>query len=331
VRRRPIVSLADLVRSHRWLELERDDDLAAVACVLGLAPAGATRSTAAPGAAAGPAPTMPRPDLATAPPPRASFVTGTAPDEAALGEEAPPGAAEIETLPSEPGFRRSPREVPPLESLLDLPEPPEQVIDTSLFVSRWQRAIISGLAGTPRPAGAIDLTRVVEQIAAGRAVQTLPRLEVHTLRTGLQVLVDIGERMRPFADDVAATERALRNTAGRDSVTVLRFAGTLALGAGPGARRTWKPYRPPAAGTPVLVLSDFGLASAADAGSSRLAWQPLASATASAGCPLIAVTPFPAARWPPWLTEFFTVVQWERTTTAAIARNTALRAARRGR
>jgi hypothetical protein len=214
--------------------------------------------------------------------------------------------------------------------MLATPGTPALPLEHSLFVSRWQRGILSALAGTKRPTGAVDVERVVREIASGRGLTRLPRVGVHTLRAGLQVLVDIGEGMRPFTEDVAELERALRQTVGADGLEILRFERAIANGVGPGTRRTWGPYRPPGPAAPVLVVSDFDLAGAADEIHGALTWKGLAETARTGAHPLIALTPFPPARWPDWLRRIFTVVPWDRATNAATARRAAQAAAQKG-
>lgn len=326
---RAAVWLGDLTRAVGELEVTREEDIARLARVLGLVHEQARASTPSPVAQ------PERPPLRSIEwrpiSPSGLQRQAMSPDAQHVAHSINAQAAEVEELPPESVFRRAPRRAAPLEVLLGTPAATVEAVDTSLFDRRWQRGILSGFVGTKRAAGDIDVPRIVDEIALGRAATSLPRLSVHTLRAGLQVLVDIGEGMRPYTDDVVAMERLLRDTVGADGLEELRFDRTLADGAGPGTRRTWGPYRPPPPGRPVLVLSDFGLAGGMDVAGGPLAWQPVVQAAAATGCQLLALTPFPATRWPGWLTARFTLLVWDRATNDAAARRAASAAARKGR
>ena len=95
--------------------------------------------------------------------------------------------------------------MPPLDQLLPTAGAGRRLADTSLFVPRWQRGIVTAAISTASPDGPIDVARIVDDIANGLAIRRLPRLTLHTTRKGLQVLIDIADGMRPFADDVDAS------------------------------------------------------------------------------------------------------------------------------
>jgi hypothetical protein len=79
---------------------------------------------------------------------------------------------------------------------------------------------------------------------------------------------------------------------------------------------------PPAPGIPVVVLTDLGIAqphgAMAVAGAEE--WREFASNVSRAQCPLLALVPYPARRWPAGLHRVMTILQWDRATTAAVVR-----------
>ena len=50
-------------------------------------------------------------------------------------------------------------------------------------------------------------------------------------------------------------------------------------------------------------------------------WQEFAALVRRAQCPLVAFVPYRRARWPTRLIHSIAIVQWDRTTTVAMARN----------
>jgi len=129
--------------------------------------------------------------------------------------------------------------------------------------------------------------------------------------------------MQPFAADQAMLRTALVRVVGRDRTEVLYFDGSPLWGSGTGPKDEWSEYQAPAAGTPVVVLTDLGIAQppgvAGLAGASD--WRAFADTLARAGCPLLALVPYPKRRWPA-LSKSMTIVQWDRETTAAVVRRT---------
>ena len=303
--------------------LERMADILGIRAT---APAAAAAPAAVP--AAGPV-AGPKPDAGVRVQDRPQDVRPARPPGSTPPRDLPRRATSLEALPDTRVVRRAPRDVPPLDQLLPAPAGSAMAAaDASLFVPRWQRGIVTAAISTQSPDGPLDVARLVEDIASGLAVRRLPRLPLHTTRRGLQVLIDIADGMRPFADDVERLERLLRLTAGDDGVDLLRFEHQPLERVGGGTRGTWKPYAVPPAGSPVLVVSDFGLA-AAHADTVQREWRSVSALLRPQGSPLLALTPFPPSRWPAWLTRIFSPIQWDRTTNAAGARRAAERAGRR--
>jgi len=115
-------------------------------------------------------------------------------------------------------------------------------ISESLAVTRWE--------------GQIDVPTIVNRIARGQPLTALPRQPRRTNRLGVQLLLDVGPAMEPFLADVAALPEQIARVVGAPRLRILRFAGCPSRGAGARAR-PWPRYELPAAGTPVLIVTDF--------------------------------------------------------------------------
>ncbi len=195
--------------------------------------------------------------------------------------------------------------------------PPDPLLST-----RWVPGIISSLVATARASSEIDTLRVVDQIARGNPVDRVPRRTQSTLARGAQILVDMGPAMVPFAHDQAALVRSARDVLGGGPAEVLRFDGCPLRGAGPGPRPTWGAYEPPATPRPILVLTDLGI------GGPRLApwrvstdeWLEFERTVTQAGCPVVALVPYPPQRVPKVLRRRVYVVVWDRPTSVATVR-----------
>ena len=90
--------------------------------------------------------------------------------------------------------------------------PPHQ----PLFRAGWTRAILSAACATSSPDGPIDMERLVDALAACRPVTELPRERILSLGRGIELLVDRGDNLMPFARDMRDLQRQLQLVVGRD-------------------------------------------------------------------------------------------------------------------
>jgi hypothetical protein len=233
-------------------------------------------------------------------------------EESPLGDEVP---SALEMRPASPA-----------KGVEDVPALPKEEVEPTLpaieplLLPRWVRGIVSAALSVPFPDGPPHVERIVDAVARGVAIEEVPRRSVPTLRLGVELLVDRGARMVPFWQDQTWLERALRRVVGEGGVRTRAFTGSplSALppdGAGDQAR-------PPSPGTPVLALTDVGIARPMfdPDESDHDDWLVLAQQLRRASCPLILFVPYPPSRWPRSLARELTIIQWDRVTTAATVR-----------
>jgi hypothetical protein len=327
----PAVWLGDAVRVLNRLGVS--GDLAArVLVLLGmLAPPATETGPGTPGRRVRP-PTLP-------PPPPGRPSPGPTVREVLNTQTPAAGPAErplVEQVPPDP--RRgvvAPRQLPTVDEVLgeepdDEPGRDGRPAPAGLLPPGQQRAILSALCRSPAGTGAIDVDELVERIARREPVRRLPLRAAPTTRRGVQVLVDFGEGMRPFVRDQRDVVRALERLAGPDGFEVLRFSGTPLdqPGAGPGPVWTWRTYRPPLAGQPVIVLSDLGAGTPQPDGTDQR-WMAFAALLRAAGNQVVALAPVPANRFSAALRAALPIVTWDRTARVADAVLAAGRSTRR--
>jgi hypothetical protein len=209
---------------------------------------------------------------------------------------------------------------------LELPQLPPGGYDdlppAPLLVPQWSRAILSGMLATSRE-GEVDLERLIEVVARGRHIGALPRLPWPTLRRGAQVLIDSCIAMTPFAHDQSLMVEQIRAVAGADCVTVFHFRGSPTRGVvAHSAGEDLLSYAPPASGTPVLLLSDLGIARPHIAGefADVPEWIRFAERVRGAGCPLIALLPYARSLAPREFARLITLIPWDRHTSSGTVR-----------
>lgn len=178
--------------------------------------------------------------------------------------------------------------------------------------------------------GPPDLERLVDMSSRLEPIRRVPQRLIPTLRRGAQVLVDLAAGLAPYRYDVQDVLTGARLLSA-DSIEVMSFSGCPIRGAGTATHDDWSSWRPPARGTPVLLVSDLGIGgSPLDPDrASEAEWAAFLTVAARAGVPVIALVPFGRERWPLSLMRRMTIVEWDPGTTVAAIRR-AVRASRVG-
>jgi hypothetical protein len=185
-----------------------------------------------------------------------------------------------------------------------------------LFNPLWERTLLTGLFETRKPGANIDIDRMIQWASLREPVLRLPVLPRRTVSRGVQILVDAGEAMVPFARDQRRLVDRIRGAIGNDQTTTLHFRGVPQYGVDREGEFDSKPYAPPPEGVPIVLLTDFGITrtpAAFEAASIR-EWLAFAAMTQRAGCPLFALTPYPKPQWPKELTGAISMLEWDRVT-----------------
>lgn len=294
---RPTVWLSDLARACAAAGARTAAQRKRIAVLLGLA---AVRL----GPPAPPAPpTAPVP--VPVPPPRSATAAATPAGPAPpAGDTVVTAPAEVHDLPSLPVS--SPGPAPGLAR--------QPLLDPRFAPSILQMAVRRHVAD-----GAFDVDAAVRTLAAAQPLVTMPRRKRATSAFGVQVLVDLGTGMQPFAEDHEDVLAVLDRLLGASRIRVSYFADCPVRGAGPAGNASWRPWTPPARGTRVLLLTDLGVGgfpfdpTRARAGE----WRRFGTQARQSGVEPVAFVPYPPGRWPAWAVAAMPVVHWDRRTTAA--------------
>lgn len=206
----------------------------------------------------------------------------------------------------------------PAASVVPTPPPPLQPLLSPPTAPR----LLEALVATDAKDGDIDVDLVVAALATRRRIVTLPRESRPSLLRGVQVLTDVSVAMAPYFEDADEVRSVLRASVGAARVTELNFDGTPTAGAGTGSVWSWGPYQPPSPGTPVVALTELGLAAVPGRFATEMhdSWIDLSSTLARRGSPLIVLTPFQQSRWPARLVDTVEIVHWDRTCSVSVAR-----------
>ena len=182
-----------------------------------------------------------------------------------------------------------------------------------LLPARVTSGILTASIATDAGDGMPDVDALVELVAQRRFDEAIPRLVRASLFRGVQLLLDRSPAMTPFARDVTELARLVRSVVGHH-VEEISFSGS------PQDRlpREGPPYELPRPGTPVLALSDLGIAHPQGylRPDARATWRPLAELLLRRGSYLVAFVPYPRPRWPA-LGDCIQMIPWDTTTSPA--------------
>lgn len=301
------IFLGEALTALRLLAPETEGDAAAVLNLLGVRMSGAKSAPAAAPATL-PKPTPPPPPPIEAPPP------GALPDLTSHPTALPAKITYHRGGPT-PDFRW-----PGGVSALAMAPRAQPAPFEPLLQPSWVRGVLFAATATLVDGREIDTASWVATVARGMVPSTVPRRPRWSTRVGAQLLVDVGESMSPFRADRSWLIKELSNVVGRDHLDVQRFAECPLRAVGTGPRSTWRAYRPPPVGTPVLAFTDTGVfargtTSAADD------WVGFGAMVSRAGCALVLVTPLAPSSVPRDLRERAAVLSFDRDLTMGAVRD----------
>jgi hypothetical protein len=313
----PIISLGDLVRAFRSLNPANEAEKLEIAALLGFS-VGALEMRS----------TRPAPDAPV------KSTGGESKREPPGGQHAPmsvPKTQIVRTPTASDRFVISgpvkkndgsapwPQNAPGFD--LD-PTPATETPFDPLFKPQWARAILSTALTAVRPTGQVSIPKVIAEVARGRPLRKMPRVRGSSVTPRLDLLVDVGDSMMPFAEDRRHMVSTVRAVVGFSNVRVLKFTGSPLNGAGTDQDDLWPDYMLPPHGTHVLLLTDFGIGRAPTGSTEArlLDWQRFALALHGRKIACTAFVPYAARRWPTQLTRFIRLVEWDRSTTAGTIR-----------
>jgi len=206
---------------------------------------------------------------------------------------------------------------------------------TSLFPKSTVRGVLGLAASAPSARGEVELDRVLEAVAKGEVLRSIPKRSVWTLARGVTLLIDERAAMEPFREDVRQLQQDARDLVGRELTRIASFwclpLEALLLesdesedGVEVGLEQAIT------RGATVMCITDLGIgrSPAGDARPSAAQWLALASEVEQQGCRFVALVPYRRARWPKGLEGKVAIIPWSPSTTAgAVAQ--ALRVGRR--
>lgn len=291
--------LGDLLRAVKAMPRAQWD---AVAATLGFAPS--SPAAADPRSAAHRGSTLPNPEVPA--------LNWTPPPAVVAEADLPP------LRPSATGSHGSaiPIPGPSLAPVARSVEPVTEPIQT-LLPPHQEATLLTRLCGTSRPTGQLDVPATVRAVARQRHLRTFPRRRRLTLARGVLVLADAGEGLLPYGRDVALLLTRLRQVIGPELVTDGWFLDDPTGGVG--FDDDLVSFEPPPAGTPVLLLTDLGIAG----GAVRRRWPhpkqlaELAVRLRQRRSPLLALVPYPSELWPFRLDRSIAIVSWDRRATGS--------------
>ena len=199
-----------------------------------------------------------------------------------------------------------------------------------LFHPRWTRILLHEALSTRDNTGQLDIASVVEALSRAEPLARLPRLWRQRTGGGMHVLLDLGEAMRPFAEDQYNVVEDIKRVATAQAVTQLFFRRCPSYGVSKQPHGESEPYLTPPYGTTILLLSDVGAGSDGthEPPAPLREWLDFSQRVRKARCRLVALTPYSRGEVAPALHGAMAVIPWDRTTTTAFVRRIRLESER---
>jgi hypothetical protein len=324
-RRRPIVSLGDLIRAVDVLDADQQATQRIAQTLHVTAKHGGTRVISPADVVAQ------RPATATSTAPRT--IGDRSPDHAPSAPKddhrtsavVPSLIRPVEQDSGPAGLTVSPLPTAGVEE--GSPRPPH----LPLLEPRWTRAILSSTLATLSDEGELDVDETVDIIAGVRPLDRLPRLPIRTMRRGVQLLLDRSPALLPYSRDVDWLADRVRRIGGRDRIDVRDFVACPVRRSDDAADLSDDPfqleqaaYARPSRNTVVFAVTDLGIGRPQGwtewAGVDE--WLSFAAMLRKAACPLVAIVPYSSHRWSHRLARSMTILEFDRRTTASTVRRT---------
>ena len=193
-----------------------------------------------------------------------------------------------------------------------------------IFQRKLTRSILKISLSIPRDSGCVNLREVIEKIAKGEVLRTLPRLSELVLAPRIQLLLDRSDGMMPFLQDLRKIQRDIRRLVCDGSLEVLGFSCCPSRGTGKGYKRTWKRYYDhytPLPGSKVVCVTDLGIGDppGSDMAASPEEWIIFDDYLRRASCFLFVFVPYSSSRWPKELVRKMSILHWDHRTNASHA------------
>jgi len=215
----------------------------------------------------------------------------------------------------------------PVKVPLELPQPFQEKSEEDepspvffpLLAPIWTRAIITKMLSVETNDGLPDISKLIEIISSNQPLKEIPRLSLPTLRLGVQVLIDRGPGLVPYMRDQEFLLEQLDQLVGNDQVEVWEFTGTPLKHAVSVKSPARSSYSLPSPGTPLLMLSDLGIAVPPFEleVATTAEWLAFVEYVHQARYSLLVLTPYHPVPCPSALKKSVRIIQWDRETSVS--------------
>jgi len=191
-----------------------------------------------------------------------------------------------------------------------------------LLNERSFNSLMGKLLATPGVSQEIDWSALERDLARGMLLERIPFKHRPTLKRGVLLFLDHSESMQPFWHDEEELLKRLMRFLGRSKVQVWSFGVIRRLSVRPKLRWYSSPPRQLPIGTPLLLVSDFGIRGELSSGYLDIdPWLPILDLARKYNCPISALIPAPEVYWPIMLRLHIpNSLVWDRDTSVAALR-----------
>jgi formylglycine-generating enzyme required for sulfatase activity len=167
----------------------------------------------------------------------------------------------------------------------------------------------------PSEGPAVDVGAITERLSQGYNINQLPRVRQRRWGDHIQVIVDRSERLVPYWADQDLVCAALKKLYPRHAFELATLWDGMPEPLISRHRQGNRSYRPPPPGISVLVLGDLGCLDHSGEQTRRF-WTEFGRRLQQNDNRLLALLPCQAARWTENLSQYWSLLAWERPTSA---------------
>lgn len=188
----------------------------------------------------------------------------------------------------------------------------------SLFPARSVKGVLTASIATRRPGHELDMPVLIRSLVRGASLSDIPYRPRPSLHHGVQLLMDTGESMMPFLEDLDDLADELTALVGKANYQSFEFDGDPngAVGWTEGFNEVgWRPVP----NRPIVLATDFGIGAhtAAHKRVSTQTWGQFLAQAGDHGSPVVAFVPYGRERWPRSLTRVAHFIHWDPHTRAS--------------
>ena len=187
----------------------------------------------------------------------------------------------------------------------------------NLFPAMTNRGLLSAALNVKKPGKEVNIPVLIRHVIKGRIPKNIPLLDSVTLERGCQLLLDYGDSMVPFWEDLSALANQVQDLLGAERVKIYEFDQDPAAGkhwTPPANAKKWQPET----ARPIMVVSNLNINGQQHQWPINSTWRAFIDQCKKNNIPLLILVPWQESYWPTDLGNHPVLIHWNPRTTATM-------------